>query len=177
MIIEIKGIQYVDPPISNENGVFMIRVTPVGGFGSLVDDFLLQPGDEIIQLNDNEQIIGVWHVQSMNSIEMPKPNGDGMADIRYNVSQIGVEAQDAIQADVIDNTDAVLELCSLIAEMAEEQSNNFADYDERIASAQQDIEEKQRTMDQQTISISQLETMFNNLADRVARLENVSEGG
>ena len=172
MIIIIKGNQYENPRVEFEKGVLEIRLFHEGTFADIVEAFNLEAGDEITQLNDNEETIGLWNVNSMNCIRMPEEGGDGTVTIRYNVSQLGIEAQEVISADVDDATNAVLELCELTAIMQEQLDTDISRVENSISDTDSRLTQTRQTVNQINESVSNWESMYNTLADRVARLEN-----
>ena len=172
MIIEIKGKQYLNPGWRVENGIAQLRIRSDATFEEISEDFVLTQGECILQFNDSEQQISAWYVEGMASIELPGEDKNEVVIIKYHVSQLAKDAQDSLQTDVDDASDAVLELCEMISE----QQSTLSDTCARIEGSQKDQQNRMdalsQTLNLHTVSIGNLESMFNTLADRVARLEN-----
>lgn len=172
MILVIKNKQYDNPNWVVQNGIGELRIHSEADFAQISADFALQAGDSILQLNDNEEQIGQWYVEGMASIQLPGEDGSDVVTIKYHISQLGKEAQEAITDDLDMTSMSVLELAGLLSTA----KKNFSDTAERV---EQGLEEQssristiQQLQNQMNEAISRWETMYNTLADRVARLEN-----
>lgn len=172
MILVIKGKQYDNPNWMIQNGIGELRIHSDADFAQITADFALVAGDSIVQLNDNEEQIGQWYVEGMASIQLPGEDGSDVVTIKYHVSQLGKDAQEAIKDDLDMTSMSVLELAGIVATA----KKNMNDTAERVEQAQKEqksqISTIQQLQNQMNESISRWETMYNTLADRVARLEN-----
>ena len=95
-----------------------------------------------------------------------------MVTVKYHISQIGKEAQEALNNDVGDASDAVLELCEMIATMEGTVDDTCTRIEDSQSKQGSRLDNFSATLNQHTQSISRWESMYNALADRVARLEN-----
>ena len=172
MLIEINGKQYLNPDFRVANGIAEMRIQSDKTFAEIAEDFVVEAGDSIKQYNELEQQIGEYYVEGMASIQLPGEDGTELVTIKYHVSQIGKDAQDAMSGDIEDASDAALELCEIIGEM----DQNLNDTCRRIENSQQEqgqqLNNFSQTQTQHTKAIERWESMYNALADRVARLEN-----
>lgn len=172
MVIEINGRQYINPDFKVDNGIATIKVLSDKTFSEIASDFVVSAGDSILQYDDNGNQIGELFVEGMASIQLPGEDGSEVVTVKYHVSQIGTDAQDALHEGVEDASDAILELCELIAE----QTQTIEETCSRIEDSQSEqghrLDSLSNTLNSNTESISRWETMYNTLADRVARLEN-----
>lgn len=172
MIIVIKGNQYQDPDFRVDNGIATLRIHSEASFADIVDDFALEAGDEIGQYNDNEVQVGVLYVEGMASIQLPGEDGTDVVTIKYHISQIGKDAQEALTDDLDMATFSVLELAGIVSQA----KRTFEDTANRVESGLAEQDERITTMrnavDTHTETIAHWETMYNALADRVAALEN-----
>lgn len=172
MILVIKGKQYDNPNWGVQNGIGELKIHSDADFAQITADFAMQAGDSILQLNDNEEQIGQWYVEGMASIQLPGEDGSDVVTIKYHVSQLGKEAQDALRDDLDMASISVLELAGIVATA----KKNMSDTANRVEQAQEEQKSRVSTIEQlqkqMNDSISHWETMYNTLADRVARLEN-----
>lgn len=173
MIIKIKNKQYINPDWRVENGIALFRFASDASFAQIIADFSLEKGDEITQLNDNEEVIGKWYVDGMASIKMPgDEDGEDQVVIKYYVSQLGYDAQAALNDDMDTATITILELASLVSRL----QGSYEDAEKRMKQTEEEYErsyaEMRNILNHHTDSISQWETSYNTLADRVATLEN-----
>lgn len=172
MILVIKGIQYENLDWRVTNGIGEIRLHSEESFSEISAKFALNAGDSILQLNDNEQQIGEWYIESMASIQLPGEDGSDVVTIKYHISQIGKDAQEALTEDLDMASLSVLELAGIVANAKQE----MLDTVKRVEQAQQvqneSITTMQRIMNQLVETTSHWESMYNILADRVAQLEN-----
>lgn len=172
MILVIKGKQYDNPNWGVQNGIGELRIHSDADFAQITTDFALQAGDSILQLNDNEEQIGQWYVEGMASIQLPGEDGSDVVTIKYHISQIGKEAQDALMGDLDMTSMSLLELAGIVATA----KKNMSDTANRIEQAQDEQKSRVSTIEQlqnqMNEAIGRWESMYNTLADRVARLEN-----
>lgn len=172
MIIEIKGKQYVNPDWRIDKGIGELQIHTEATFTELAADFVLEQGASIKQYNDNEEQIGEWYVEGMASIQLPGEDGSKVAIIKYHISQLGLDAQEAINADLDDATMSVLELAGMLSTA----KRNFNDTATRVEASQAEQSGRIDTLTQITNqlneAINRCESMYNILADRVAVLEN-----
>lgn len=173
MIIQIKNKQYINPDWRVEKGVALFRFATDASFAQIIEDFSLNAGDEITQLNDNEEVIGKWYVDGMASIKMPgDEDGEDQVVIKYYVSQLGHDAQMALNEDMDTATITILELASLVSRL----KTSYDEAEKRMKQAEEEYQrsytEMRELLNHHTNSISQWETSYNRLADRVATLEN-----
>ena len=172
MIIEIKGNQYTDPDFKVDNGIATLRVHSEASFADVVDDFALEAGDEIGQYNDSEEQVGVLYVEGMASIQLPGEDGTDVVTVKYHVSQIGKDAQEALTDDLDMTTFSVLELAGILSQAKRSFENTAARVESGLTEQGERITTMRNTVDAHTATISHWETMYNALADRVAALEN-----
>lgn len=172
MIIEIKGKRYSNPDFNVQNGLAVFRIHSEKSFSEIAEDFVLENGDSIIQYNDSEEQIGEFYVEGMASIRLPGEDGSEVVTIKYKVSQLGKEAQEALNDDLEMATISILELSGIVSQA----KRNFNDTATRLEGRFSDHEEQLTSLTnaQNTINaaMNRWETMYNTLADRVARLEN-----
>lgn len=172
MILVIKNKQYDNPDWVVQSGIGELRIHSEADFAQISADFALVAGDSILQLNDNEEQIGQWYVEGMASIQLPGEDGSDVVTIKYHISQLGKDAQEALTDDLDMTSMSVLELAGIVA-TAKQNMNDTAN---RIEQSQEEqssrISTIQQLQNQMNEAISRWETMYNTLADRVARLEN-----
>lgn len=172
MIIKIKGKLYNNPNWSVQGGIGVLKIKSEKTFAEIAEDFVLEAGDSILQYNDNEEQIGEWYVEGMASVQLPGENDSDVVTIKYHISQIGKEAQEALTEDLDDATMSVLELASLVTAA----KKTITDTASRIEDSQKEQGIRLDTLSNTTNSLNErlsaLEIAYNNLADRVARLEN-----
>ena len=173
MIIEIKGQEYLNPDIRFESGEIIFRYTSDATFMEIVNQFALEPGDSIKQYNDSHEQIGEWYIIQMGSIKLPgSPDGEAQVIIHYRVSQLGKEAQEALNSNVDEISDAALELAGMIAQFDESLTDKITYVEDTNKSTNRIISALQEQTNSNTYAISDLSNRFNILADRIARLEN-----
>lgn len=172
MVIEINGKQYIDPDWRVENGIAEIRIHSEKTFAEIADDFVLDAGDSIIQYNDNDEQVGEWYVEGMASIQLPGEDGSDVVTIKYHISQLAKDAQEALNEDLDDTTMSVLELAGLLSTA----KKNFQDTANRLEGSLSEQEQRISNISQTQTAINQsiarIDGLYNALADRVARLEN-----
>ena len=173
MIIEIKNKQYDNPDFSVENGIATLKIVSEASFSEITEDFVLESGDSIIQFNDNEEQIGEFYIQSMASVQLPGEDGSDVVTIKYHVTQLGLDAQEALNDDLDVTTLSVLELAGILATAKQ----NFTDVTNRMETNIEEHNNRISTVSSLQNSInermSRIESLYDILADRVARLENV----
>lgn len=172
MIIKIKGKEYSPVNFQVQKGVLEVQVHSEATFAELIEDFVLEAGQSITQYNDNEEQIGAFYVEGMASIQLPGEGDLDVVIIKYHVSQIGKDAQEALANDLDDTSMSVLELAGLFSvskkqftDMVEEMRACRDDYINRFES----INQRQNNVQD---ALSRLYDTVNDLADRVAVLEN-----
>ena len=172
MIIAIKGKRYNNPNFGIQNGLAVLRIHSEQTFAEIAEDFMLESGDSIVQYNDSEEQIGEFFIEGMASIQLPGEDDSDVVTIKYKVSQIGKEAQEALNEDLDMATLSVLELAGIISQA----KRNFNDTAARIESSFSEHEHRITALGntQNTINeaMNSWESMYNALADRVAELEN-----
>lgn len=173
MIIEIKNKQYNNPDFSVENGIATLKIVSEASFSEITEDFVLESGDSIIQFNDNEEQIGEFYIQGMASVQLPGEDGSDVVTIKYHVTQLGLDAQEALNDDLDVATLSVLELAGILATTKQ----NFTDVTNRMETNIEEHNNRISTVSSLQNSInermSRIESLYDVLADRVARLENV----
>lgn len=172
MIIVIKGKQYDNPNWMVQNGIGELRIHSDADFAQIAADFALVAGESILQLNDNEEQIGQWYVEGMASIQLPGEDGSDVVTIKYHISQIGRDAQDALTEDLDMTSMSLLELAGIVATAKKDMTDTANRIEQAQEKQESQIGEIQRLQNQMNESIGRWETMYNTLADRVARLEN-----
>ena len=189
MVIEINGQRLVNPDWQVDRNIVTLRLETGASFGELLDDFGLGEGDVISQYNDNDYLIGEFHVLGLASIQVAGAGSDpGLAEIRYRVSQIGLSAQEALESDIGDTSDALLELAAMIADMDAEYQlalENFrTEQTERLTMSQEGWESErerlntiQNTLNSHNEMFVQIQNLVNGFADRIAVIENQLNGG
>lgn len=172
MIIEIKGKRYDNPDFRINNGIAELRMHSEASFAEVFSDFALDAGDTIRQFNDNEEQIGEWYVEGMASIQLPGEDGSDVVTVKYHITQISKEAQEALTDDLDTASMSVLELAGIVANAKKEMNDTAT----RIEQEQQEHNERLSTIQQVLNNLnettSRWESMYNVLADRVAKLEN-----
>lgn len=172
MILVIKNKQYDNPDWRVEKGIGVLRIPSEKSFAEIVSDFSLSAGESIVQLNDSGAQIGEWYVEGMASIQLPGEDDSDVVTIKYHISQIGKEAQEALNDDLDMATLSVLELATMVTDA----KKVITDTASRIEESQQEqgnlIKTLTNKLNTMTEQVARWENMYNTLADRVARLEN-----
>lgn len=125
--------------------------------------------DTIHAFDDNDVETGVWYVKSVISIyqnyESHTPEEPREVIVNIKATALTAEAEEALGSDINENSDAILELANLIADMddANVRINNIEGVLEGIP---KDIVER----------FGDLGDRYNALADRIAALENKANG-
>lgn len=172
MIIEIKGNLYNNMDFRINGGMAELRFPSEKTFAEIVADFALNEGDSIIQRNDSEEQVGVFCVEKMGSIQLPGEDASDVVTIKYHISQLGKEAQEAITEDLDIATLSVLELAGIVSRAKKSFDDAAKRVEEGLTEHNNRLVAIRETVDGHTNTISQWENMYNRLADRVAQLEN-----
>lgn len=172
MKIEINGTMYTNPDFRVDNGIATLRILSDKTFAEIAEDFVVAAGESIKQYDDSDNQIGELYVEGMASIQLPGEDGSEVVTIKYHISQIGKDAQEALQEDAEDAMDAILELCELIGQQTQELEDTCSRIEDSQSEQGQRLDSLSETLTSNTQAISRWETMYNALADRVARLEN-----
>ena len=134
---------------------------------------------QIELLDENEQIIGKWYAKGLVSIGIES----GIAMIIYNVSIIDSGKEAEFETGIDDANGALIELAEIIAEHDEsiEEINEKLDemgskIDEKVEQIEETLVERIKDVEDalsERVTIeTQIDQRLNNLADRIALLEN-----
>ena len=147
----------------HERGVASLIITTNDSLGEIASAF---DGDDTIRAYDNNDIeTGVWYVHSLVGIyedySSHTAEDPRKVIVMLKASALTTEAEESLGASIDETSDAIMELAELIADMDEAnvRINNIEGVLEGIP---KDI----------VAHFGQIESAYNALADRIARLEN-----
>ena len=123
-------------------------------------------GDDTIHAyDDNDVETGTWYIHTVSAIyenyESRTPEEPREVVVKIRASALTTEAEEAINSSIDESIDAIMEIAAMIAD-AEDMSLEI----ERIKSRLDGFPSNIVTI------LDNINTTYNELADRVARLEN-----
>ena len=123
-------------------------------------------GDDTIRaFDDNNVETGVWYVHNLLGIyenyESHAPEDPRVVVVTLKASALTTEAEEAINSSIDENIDAIMEIAEMIANV-EDVSLEIERIKDRLDGFPADIVER----------LDAINSTYNALADRVARLEN-----
>lgn len=176
MIIEIKNKMLQDPVWTVNKNTATLTLDTDESFPELLEEYGLSEGDVINQYSDDGAQIGQFTVISMGAIETPQNEID-QAIIRYNIALIGKNAQEAIEKNMSETDDAILEIASMISEIESENKlimQNFTQEQERVLNdfgKEREAELKDFIQEQKTFQ-SRVESDLSTENERINSIQN-----
>lgn len=176
MIIEIKNKMLQDPVWTVNKNTATLTLDTDESFPELLEEYGLSEGDVINQYSDDGAQIGQFTVVSMGAIETPQNEID-QAIIRYNIALIGKNAQEAIEKNMSETDDAILEIASMISEIESENKlimQNFTQEQERVLNdfgKEREAELKDFIQEQKTFQ-SRVESDLSTENERINTIQN-----
>lgn len=174
----INGQTYLPYSTSNNDRELQIEIVSNMSFAVAYETLNVDDGGEITQMNDEDEIVGVYYAYGICSLNSRQENPrDRIITVKYNVTKIGIDSQQVIEEDVSNAEDALLEIAEFYADMQESLQTNTKKLEAQERDTNTAINNIHEIMNRHTSSISNLESIFAQLSDRVAELENRLNGG
>lgn len=163
---------YLSPKWDVSNGKGTLKLETNDSFSVLSELFEVASGTQIIQTSDEDNAIGIWYVQSLESIEILEENGVRNARIVYLINTLPEDMKTAIDADIEESTDAIFELAGIVDETKRLIKNTeqlFEERDQRLGGQDEQLSHFREV-------VEGFELRMNAFADRIANLENMIGG-